>query len=65
VMCSAPSVILAFDLDITSLPSESRYTDPALGAGSLLDIGIYSLTWGLVSLDPGVGAKSEMPNVLA
>lgn len=33
------------DLDITSLPSESRYKDPALGAGSLLDIGIYSLTW--------------------
>jgi predicted dehydrogenase len=53
------------DLDITSLPPESRYKDPALGAGSLLDIGIYSLTWGLVSLDPGVGAKSEMPKVLA
>jgi hypothetical protein len=32
------------DLDIASLSSESRYKDPALGAGSLLDIGINSLT---------------------
>lgn len=53
------------DLDITTLPPESRYKDPALGAGSLLDIGIYSLTWGLVSLDPGLGAQSEMPKILA
>lgn len=53
------------DLDIPSLPAESRYKDPALGAGSLLDIGIYSLTWGLVSLDHGKGATSEMPTVLA
>lgn len=53
------------DLDIASLPPESRYKDPALGAGSLLDIGIYSLTWGLVSLDQGVGDKAETPKVLA
>ena len=52
-------------LDVASLPPESRYKDPALGAGSLLDIGIYALTWGLVSLDPGLGVESEMPEVLA
>ena len=34
----------SLDLDITSLSSESRYRDPTLGAGSLLDIGINSLT---------------------
>lgn len=28
------------DIDIPSLPDSSRYKDPALGAGSLLDIGI-------------------------
>ncbi|KAJ9629604.1 hypothetical protein H2203_001984 [Taxawa tesnikishii (nom. ined.)] len=38
------------DIDIGKLPDSSRYKDPALGAGSLLDIGIYSLTWGLVTL---------------
>ena len=35
-----------------SLPATSRLKDPALGAGSLLDIGIYSLTWGLCCLEP-------------
>ncbi len=53
------------DMDVSSLPTESRYKDPALGAGSLLDIGIYSLTWGLLSLDAGIGEKAEMPHVLA
>ena len=53
------------DMDISSLPAESRYKDPALGAGSLLDLGIYSLTWGLLSLDQGIGEKAEMPEILA
>jgi predicted dehydrogenase len=55
----------SLDLDIPSLSAESRYKVPALGAGSLLDTGIYSLTWGSVSLDPGKGATSEMPKSLA
>ena len=50
------------DIDIPNLPDDSRYKDPALGAGSLLDIGIYSLTWGLVTLS-GVGDAAEDPEV--
>lgn len=51
------------DIDIGKLPDSSRYKDPALGAGSLLDIGIYSLTWGLVTLAGGVGEHAEDPEV--
>lgn len=51
------------DVDIPSLPETSRYKDPALGAGSLLDIGIYSLTWGIVSLTDKVGSEAEEPEV--
>lgn len=41
----------AMKMDIASLPSSSRLKNPALGAGSLLDIGIYSLTWALLALE--------------
>ncbi len=51
------------DIDIPSLPEDSRYKDPALGAGSLLDIGIYSLTWGLLTLSDKVGDEAEDPEV--
>jgi predicted dehydrogenase len=51
------------DIDIPSLPADSRYKDPALGAGSLLDIGIYSLTWGLVALSDRIGDDAEDPEV--
>ena len=51
------------DIDIPSLPEKSRYKDPALGAGSLLDIGIYSLTWGLTTLSDKVGDVAEEPDV--
>jgi predicted dehydrogenase len=47
--------------DIASLPAGSRLKDPALGAGSLLDIGIYSLTWGLL----GLGQQTETPTIVA
>jgi predicted dehydrogenase len=47
------------DMDIAALGSESRLKNPKLGAGSLLDIGIYSLTWGLLTLDPDVGDEAE------
>lgn len=52
-------------MDVRNLPADSRLKNPALGAGSLLDIGIYSLTWGLVCLDPGVGEKAETPKVVS
>lgn len=51
------------DIDIPSLPASSRYKNPALGAGSLLDIGIYSLTWGLTTLSNSVGDRAEDPEV--
>ncbi|KAJ4243829.1 hypothetical protein NW762_014707 [Fusarium torreyae] len=37
--------------DIASLPAGSRYKDPSLGAGSLLDLGLYSLTWVILCID--------------
>ncbi|KAI5358173.1 Putative gfo/Idh/MocA-like oxidoreductase, NAD(P)-binding domain superfamily [Septoria linicola] len=51
------------DLDIGSLPQGSRYKDPALGAGSLLDIGVYSLTWGILTLTDRVGDNAVDPDV--
>lgn len=53
------------DIDISALPSTSRYKDPALGAGSFLDIGLYSLTWAILALDAGSPGKSEKPDILA
>jgi predicted dehydrogenase len=55
----------SLDQEIAFLGPESRLRNPALGAGSLLDIGIYSLTWGLVTLDPGVGDKAQRPKIVA
>lgn len=51
--------------NIASLPADSRLKNPALGAGTLLDIGIYSLTWGLLALDGGIGDGAERPKVTA
>ncbi|KAI0415280.1 dimeric dihydrodiol dehydrogenase [Xylaria grammica] len=53
------------EFDVPNLPSTSRYRDTALGAGTLLDLGIYSLTWGLTALDPGIPRNAESPRVLA
>ncbi|KIW27991.1 uncharacterized protein PV07_07683 [Cladophialophora immunda] len=50
---------------IPSLPDTSRYKDPKLGAGTLLDTGIYPLTWAFLALDPNTPANSERPNILA
>lgn len=38
-------------MPISSLPPSSRTADPSLGAGALLDIGIYTLTWASIILD--------------
>lgn len=52
-------------LDIPRLPETSRYKHPKLGAGTLLDIGIYPLTWAFLALDPHTPQDSERPKVLA
>lgn len=52
-------------MDLASLPPTSRYRDPALGAGSLLDIGIYPLTWGLITLSNESGSAAERPDVVS
>ncbi|KAH6892565.1 hypothetical protein B0T10DRAFT_483929 [Thelonectria olida] len=53
----------AMNQDIASLPSTSRLRNPALGAGSLLDVGIYSITWGILGLESG--RETEEPRVAA
>ncbi|KAF4844775.1 D-xylose 1-dehydrogenase [Colletotrichum siamense] len=53
------------EMDIPNLPDGSRYKQPRLGAGSLLDLGIYTLTWAILGLDAGTPAASETPKILA
>lgn len=52
-------------IDIPNLPETSRYKHPKLGAGTLLDIGIYPLTWAFLTLDSNTPDRSEQPKVLA
>lgn len=54
------------DMPLDDLPATSRLRDLSLGAGSLLDIGIYSLTWALLTLEssPG-GSQVQRPKVNA
>jgi predicted dehydrogenase len=56
---------LGLDMDTDSLGPESRLRNPALGAGTLLDIGVYSLTWARLLLDTGCGETSERPKIVA
>jgi predicted dehydrogenase len=63
--------------DLDSLPETSRLKNLELGAGTMLDIGIYSLTWAITTLDPSSPAAggtkaaarsdigSEKPKVMA
>jgi predicted dehydrogenase len=53
----------ALDMDLDSLPDTKYYKNPALGGGSLLDIGIYSLTWGLTTMCEATGDEAEEPEV--
>lgn len=53
------------NMNIAALGQESRLKNPALGAGSLLDIGVYSLTWGLLGLDSEIGEQAQKPKVVA
>mgnify|MGYP001658458245 CR=1 FL=1 len=52
-------------MDLDSLPATSRLKDPALGAGTLLDIGVYSLTWGLLGLEKGIAGTALTPQVFS
>ncbi|KAF2970986.1 hypothetical protein GQX73_g2547 [Xylaria multiplex] len=53
------------EFDVPNLPPTSRYRNTALGAGTLLDLGLYSLTWGLTTLDPRIPRNSETPKIFA
>lgn len=53
------------DMDLDSLPATSRLKDPALGAGALLDIGVYSLTWGLLGLNEGIASTALKPQIFS
>ncbi|KAK7425136.1 hypothetical protein QQX98_000050 [Neonectria punicea] len=56
---------VGLDLDLENLPDSSRLKDPALGAGSLLELGIYGITWGLLLLGDAVGDKAAKPDVFS
>lgn len=51
--------------DLSALGPESRMKNPALGAGSLLDVGVYCLTWALLGLDAGIGEAAQRPKITA
>lgn len=54
----------SLDMPLKALPPTSRLRDARLGAGSLLDIGIYSLTWAILTLeDPTM--LGQQPTVTA
>jgi len=55
---------LGLNMNIAALGPDSRLKNPALGAGSLLDIGIYSLTWGLLALDGDIAGQAQKPKVV-
>ncbi|CAH0028185.1 unnamed protein product [Clonostachys rhizophaga] len=52
-------------VDMANLPSTSRLRNLDLGAGSLLDIGIYPLTWNILTLEPDAPAPRPKPKILA
>lgn len=50
-------------MPLESLPTSSRLRDPALGAGALLDVGIYTLTYAsLIMGDFQVGKAHPEPS---
>ncbi|PVI01813.1 NAD(P)-binding protein [Periconia macrospinosa] len=59
----------AMDQHLESKGPNSRLKNLSLGASSLLDIGIYSLTWGIIGLEPPLGGSikelTEKPTILA
>ncbi|EON64907.1 hypothetical protein W97_04141 [Coniosporium apollinis CBS 100218] len=53
------------DMQMSTLSPTSRVKDPALGAGALLDIGIYCLTLARVILDGKAGVEASEPEVMS
>ncbi|CAG8225688.1 unnamed protein product [Penicillium salamii] len=53
------------EIDIPNLPLDKYYRQNSMGAGSLLDIGIYALTWVVLGLDSDLEASRPKPNILA
>ncbi|PIG85049.1 hypothetical protein AARAC_000712 [Aspergillus arachidicola] len=52
------------DMPLSELPATSRLKDPALGAGALLDIGIYPLTYASLVMGAGkLGKEYPDPKV--
>ncbi|KAF5118522.1 hypothetical protein DV495_004898 [Geotrichum candidum] len=45
-------------MDYNEMDPKFRLRDPKLGGGALLDIGIYTVTWTRLVLDPNVGDKA-------
>lgn len=56
-------VDFGLDMNLPSLPADSRLKNLSLGAGSLLDIGMYTLMFGKLMLDSGLGKNSMEPKV--
>jgi dihydrodiol dehydrogenase / D-xylose 1-dehydrogenase (NADP) len=56
-------VDFGLNMDMHNKPSTSRIKDKNLGAGALLDIGIYVLMWGNLLLDPGVPNSPLTPKI--
>jgi predicted dehydrogenase len=57
-------VDFGLEMNLGSLPANSRLKDPALGAGSLLDIGIYSLMWGCLLLNRSLAPDAPRPSIV-
>jgi predicted dehydrogenase len=53
----------AKDQGLATLGPDSRLKNPELGAGSLLNLGIYSLTWALLCLDSQIADEAPKPQV--
>lgn len=53
---------LSYNGDVKSLPVTSRVRDRSLAAGSLLDIGIYPITYSRILLDDQVGENASKFN---
>lgn len=51
--------------DLSKIPSSSRMRDPNLGAGATLDIGIYSLMWGTLLLEPKLASAAPEASIVA
>ncbi|PYH84781.1 NAD(P)-binding protein [Aspergillus uvarum CBS 121591] len=59
-------VDFGLDIPLAGLPASSRLKDPGQGAGALLDIGIYSLTYASLVMGKGkLGKSHPHPQVIS